>query len=211
LNLGGKTVRISPELLIAVAVFAAGAVVGAGYWRAFVASGAPQEFAQQEYGAAVALTCGYGFRNPGYAPTAAVGDFLQRKRDRITCADLPPNLQTRPANFSQGLYRYLLSAAALVWALSGVMSWSGLTPMFAVAYGWTLAAAYGLIRLGMGRVMSLIASFALLVSAVHLGYLPYFRDYAKAPFILTLILIMARLAMRPLTWRCACLAACSRT
>jgi hypothetical protein len=57
----------------------------------------------------------------------------------------------------------------------------------------------------MGRVMSLIASFALLVSAVHLGYLPYFRDYAKAPFILTLILIMARLAMRPLTWRRALL------
>jgi hypothetical protein len=198
---GWRTIRFSPDLWIVIAVFVTGAVVGGLYWRAFVASGVPQEFAQQEFGAAVALTCGYGFRDPGYAPTPEVRDFLLRKRDRITCADLPPNLITRPANFSQGLYRYLLSAAALVWTLSGFMSWNGLTPMFAVAYGWTLAAAYGLFRLGIGRVMSLLASFALLVSAVHLGYLPYFRDYAKAPFILTLILIMARLAMRPITWR----------
>src|SRR5205823_612693 len=48
-------------------------------------------------------------------------------------------------------------------------------------------------------LLSIAATFALLVSANHLGFLPYLRDYAKAPFILALMLIMARMAIGPLS------------
>ena len=195
--------RTVTELAIVVAIFIAGYTAGARYREAFVAAGGSEEYGQAEFGAAVALACGHGFIDTGYAPTPAVRDFLLRKRDSITCADLPANLPPKRPNFTQGLYRYLWSAVALGWMLAGAISWKGpaLTPVFATAYSLTLIAAYGVFRVGIGRVMSVAATLALMVSAVHLGFLPYFREYAKAPFILTLILVMARLAMKPLTWQ----------
>src|SRR5205823_5410293 len=84
------------------------------------------------------------------------------------------------------LYPYLMTAAALVWRARGSMSWNALTPLFAAEYGLTLVAAYGIFRIGIGRVMSVVATLALLVSAIHLAFLPYLRDYSKAPFVLGL-------------------------
>src|SRR5207248_8826077 len=100
----------------------------------------------------------------------------------------------------QRLYRYLMSAVAVVWRVRGV-SWSGLWPLFGVMFGCTIAAAFGLFRLGIGRPLSVMASLALVVSAIHLGRLPYLRDYAKAPFMLALLLVMARMATGPLEAR----------
>jgi hypothetical protein len=191
-----------PDAIMAVLIFLAGAAVGGAYRRVFVASGAPEEFGvYKEFGPAVALACGRGFVGTGDAPTPAVGEFLLHKRDRMTCADLPPTIPPQPLDITQGLYRYLIAAAGLVWAVSGSISWNGLTPLFAITYGATVTAAYGIFRLGIGRVMSVAATLAVLLSAIHLGYLPYLRDYSKAPFALTLILIMGRLATGPLTWK----------
>ena len=81
------------------------------------------------------------------------------------------------------------------------MSWDVLSPLFGVVYAFTMVAAYGLFRLGMGRVLALLMTAVLGLSAIHLGYLPYLRDFAKAPFILGLILIMASIAKPPLARR----------
>src|SRR6185436_13700026 len=51
-------------------------------------------------------------------------------------------------------------------------------------------------RLAMGRALAAAAALAIMVSALHLGNLPGLRDYAKAPFILGLLLIAAHLAAR---------------
>ena len=96
-------------------------------------------------------------------------------------------VRTQPPTLGQGLYRYLFGAIALTWRLVGEISWKSLTPLFAVAYALTLISAYAIFRAGMGRVAAACATIPLLVSAVHLGFLPDFRDYAKAPFILALI------------------------
>lgn len=188
-------------MVIAVIILVCGSLVGAAYRRTFTASGAPQNLAQREFGAAVALACGHGFVDTGYELTPALAEFLEMKRDRLSCTDdLPPRIPPRAPNLTQGLYRYYMSIAALVWMWSGV-SWSGLTPLFGAAYGLTLVAAYFIFRLGAGRGMAVAGTAALMVSAVHRSYLPYLRDYLKAPFILTLIFIMARLAVGPLSCR----------
>ena len=199
----GRTMRGRlADLLIVVAIAAAGAWAGGAYRNA---SSLTLWSIQPQLGAGVALVCGLGFTDPGASLTPltpAMTEFLvARTRDSVTCADLQPGIPPDRPNFTQGLYRYLLMAIALVWMVSGTISWSGLTPLFAVAYATTLIAAYGIFRVAMGRVMSAVATFALLTSVVHLANLPDFRDYAKAPFILALILIMARLATGPLTPR----------
>src|SRR5206468_11003172 len=149
------------------------------YMRAFNRLGGVADFGQPEFSAAVALACGRGFVNLGYNATPGLAKFLARESDTFSCKELPPAIGGE-LNVTQRLYRYLRMATAVVWVTSGV-SWSGLWPLSAILFGSAIASAYGLFRLGTGRLLAAAASLALVVSAVHLGHLPYLRDYAKAP------------------------------
>ena len=196
----GKTRRL--EWALVSAVFAAGVIGGMSYHQAFRSAGGREDFGQREFAAAVALACGHGFVDIGYSLTPELDEFLALKRDTFDCATLPAAVPHAPPNLTQGLYRYLMSAVAMTWRL-GAVSWSSVSPLFGVAYGLTLAAAFMLFRMGMGRSLALMMTLAVALSAVHLGYLPHLRDYAKAPFILLLVTVMARLATSPLAPRVA--------
>jgi hypothetical protein len=193
--------RPSLDWALALAFFALGFVIASVYIRTFVRSGGASDLGiQHEFAAAVAQACGRGFVDPGYDATPGLEAFLQRKTDTFSCSEFPPTLPPHRPNLTQGLYRYLMSSVALVWRIRGV-SWWALWPLFGVVYGSTIAIGYGLFRLGMGRAIASAMTVMLAISAVHIGYIPYLRDYAKAPFILGLILIMARMAMGPVTRR----------
>jgi glycosyltransferase involved in cell wall biosynthesis len=187
--------RRHADAAIVAVILAAGIAIGAGYRRAYDQAGGLQDVPTREFGAAIAMTCGRGFVNPGYELTPAFGEFLDARRDTLSCSDLPATLPPLELSATQRLYRYLMVAAALTWKITG-LSWSGLRPLYAIAYGLTLAAAYGIFRLGLGRLTSVAATAALAVSAVHLQQLPSLRDYLKAPFILASMLIMGRLAVK---------------
>jgi hypothetical protein len=192
---------------LAALLFATATIVGSAYAYVFDHTGAriPADlrtlsdrtmwFGQREFGAAVALACGRGFVDPGYALTPGLEAFLSLRADRFSCLELPEALPAHPPNFTQRLYRYLMWATAGVWAVRGV-SWSGLWPLYGVLYGATVAVSYGLFRFGMGRSLACGAALAIMVSAMHLSNLPGLRDYAKAPFILGLLLIAAQLGSR---------------
>jgi hypothetical protein len=179
------------EAGIVLAIFASGAFIGSRYMASY-REAAPEDL---EFGVAVVSACGRGFVNPS-APIPALGAFLQRRTETFSCDQLPASLAPVPLGLTQALYRYLMIAVALQWKWSGV-SWLGLTPLFGTLFGLTLCAVYGLFRLAVGAVVGLIGVVPLAISAHHLGYLPQLRDYAKAPFILMLILVTASLAMPP--------------
>jgi hypothetical protein len=192
------------DAVLAALIVVAGAWAGGTYRNVFIASGAASEFAQHELGASIALACGHGFTNPAASKTPLnprLTAFLARTGESVTCADLPPDIPPATPSFTQGLYRYLMVTIAVVWKLTGQISWASLTPMFGAAYALTLLAAFGLFRLGTGKLAALLGTLVLLSSPVHLANLVHFRDYAKAPFILALIFIMAQLALRPPAWR----------
>ena len=183
---------------IAVAVlFIVAASAGAGYVRLFDRLNVRTDnFGQSEYAAAVAFGCGRGFVDLGYELTPGLHDFLTVKSDRFSCAELPAAVPEARANFTQGLYRYLMMTVGLVWRIRGEVSWSGLWPLFGFVYGCTVAAAYALFRTAIGRGWSVAAATALLLSTIHLTQLPYLRDYSKAPFIIGSILLLMRLSTR---------------
>jgi hypothetical protein len=185
------------DWFLTLALFALGFVIASVYIRTFLRIGGDNEFGQTEFAAAVAQACGKGFTDPGYNATPGLANFLQRQSDTFSCSEFPATLPPQRPNQMQGLYRYLMSAVAIVWRIRGV-SWWALWPLFGIAYGATLSVAYGLFRLGMGRVLAVAASLMLASSAIHVSYIPYLRDYAKAPFILGLMLLMARLAIGPI-------------
>jgi hypothetical protein len=188
------------DVAIVGALFASALVVGVLYCRAFERSKAAPEPWVRELGAAVAFACGHGFVDPGYAPSPAVEAFLEKRIDQVSCDELPGSVPMRPPNFTQSLYRYLTLSVGLTWRLLGI-SWTKLAVLFGLLYAVSVVAVYGLFRLGVNRGAAAAGAVFMMVTPLQLRYLPQLRDYAKAPFILTLILILGLLVVRPFSRR----------
>src|SRR5262249_22623926 len=123
---------------------------------------------------------------------------LDKTADRMSCDDLPRTATLGPPNFTQSLYRYMTLAVGVTWRLFGV-SWASLSLLLGVLYGATAAVVYALFRLGAPRWPAAVGTALMIASPLQLRYLPQLRDYAKAPFMLALILTLALLVVRPLT------------
>src|SRR5215831_17070049 len=194
---GVRNAPIVVELSIAILLFVVAAVWGTSYWRASLRAGRQPMFYQQYFEPAVMMACGHGFRL-ATVPIPALRDFLQLKRDALSCSDIPPGTEMTERYLVQKAWMYLMDSVALAWRVLGI-SWSGLGPLFGVLFGATIVAAYAIFRLGMGRVISVAGAAALTVSAVHLQNLPHLRDYAKAPFTLVLFALLGLLVSREMT------------
>ena len=194
--------RLGPDAAIVCALCVAAYLAGSWYIGVFNTTGMTLDPSQHEFGAAVAMACGRGFVDPGYDATPGLSRFLTKQADGFNCDEFPRALPPAGPNFTQRIYRYLMSAAALVWIARGRVAWSALSPLYGIFYALTIAAAYGLCRAAMRlRLLAVLASTAFMASAIHLSHLADIRDYAKAPFILALLLVMARMARAPLTGR----------
>jgi len=181
-------------------VFAAAFAVGVLYCGAFERTKPPPEPWVRELAAAASFACGYGYADPGYAPSPAVAAFLDKKMDSLSCKDFPNGAPLGPPNFTQSLYRYMTMAVGVTWKLFGV-SWTRLAVLFGVLYGASALAIYGMFRLATNRAIAAAGALIMTVSALQLRFLPQLRDYAKAPFILTLVFILAVLVVRPFSPR----------
>jgi hypothetical protein len=195
-----RRLRSAPRIadsVIAAAVFVTAALWGTGYWKASFRAGRQPAFYQPYFEPAVMMACGHGFHLA--APSVpAITAFVQLRRDTLSCSEIPADTATTDRGLYQKAWMYLMVTVAFAWRVLGV-SWSGLGPLFGILFGATIAAAYGIFRLGMGRTISVIVAGALSISAVHLQNLPHLRDYAKAPFTLALFALLALLVARPAT------------
>jgi hypothetical protein len=185
------------DVLVAALLMLAAGLIGTVYVERFVANGGKQAFYQSYFEPAVNWTCGHGFvRSVGAVPEP-VRAFLATERDSLSCAEVTPAATTR-----EGLYQrawlYLMLTVGTVWRVAG-MSWSGLAPLFGVLFALTIGLSYGLIRHVAGRWISAGVTALFALSALHLANLPHLRDYAKAPFVLALVLLLVRLVVRPTT------------
>jgi hypothetical protein len=188
------------EAAIVLLLFVSAACWGTFYWNRSLQAGRQPSFYQLYYEPAVMMACGHGFVQAD-PPLAAITEFVLLKRDTLSCADIPPGTQLTARGLDQKkAWIYLLATVAAAWRMLGI-SWSGLGPLLGVLFGATIVAAYGIFRVGMGRAIAAACAVALMVSSVHLQNLPHLRDYAKAPFTLTLMLLLFLLVAGAATWR----------
>jgi len=138
--------------------------------------------------------CGLGYVNPDASTQPALTAFLERQSDSISC-DTLSTLQTRPLTSMQRAFRYLMMTVAQTWSIRGTVAWSALLPLYGVLYGITIVLAFAVFRQGMGRVLASLIALALIFSTLHLNNLPHLRDYAKAPFVLGMVLLALRLVL----------------
>ncbi len=202
------------DLLIAGALFVCGAVIGMVYVSTW---GQTALFYQNLFGPPAMFALGKGYVNPDLAKTPALKEFLYTSPyaaikartppaiDRLNPADQPAHIDTKPVGAIQKREFYLLGTVALLWSVLGV-AWSSLTPLFGALYGASAAASYGIFRLGMNRVFAAACAILFMTSPIHLEYLPWLRDYSKAPFILAAVFLTGLLARRSLKPRALALA-----
>lgn len=201
------------EIGLVSALFVLGAVTGMVYVSTW---GGRPVYLQSMFGPAVMWTCGRGFENPKLSQIPSLRDFLYAERDSFSCSEIPDDVPLAPhepggisdeewklfhphPDFSgwlnfQRFHYYLLMSAALCWKVFGI-SWTALLPLFGLLYGTSVAASYGLFRLAMKRWPAVVFALFFLVAPLHLQELPDLRDYAKAPFFLTVAFLMGRIAV----------------
>jgi hypothetical protein len=176
--------------VLAAALFLASMVVGWRYVDHVIASGGLPRFYQDQFGAAVMRACGHGYIGPDDDRVPELRAFLQLETPQLSCAALPQPVPTEALTSMQVAFRYQLESVAAVWRWRGV-GWNTLGPLYGMFYGATIALSYFVFRLGAGRLLAALLSLALACSTLHLIYLPHFRDYSKAPFVLAVVLLLA--------------------
>jgi len=159
------------------------------YAGAYRAGGGVPSFYQDQFGPAVMLACGRGFVGVDSDQVPVFKAFLHQQRAVLSCDEVPQSVRIIPLNGLQGVTRYLMTAAALTWRLTGV-NWRALDVIGSVLFASTIAAAYAAARAVCGRPLSLLVVCVWAFSQRHLENLPHLRDYSKAPFFVLMLLAM---------------------
>jgi hypothetical protein len=188
------------DAVLGVGLFALAAVIGASYVRTIIDAGGKPRFYQGEFGPAVMAACGRGYLNPDPEHLPALKAFLHLDRDALPCSELGADVAVKPLSPMQVAFRYQEMTIATTWRWTGV-SWRGLAPLYGLMFGLSIVAAYALFRTSISVLGSSLGALALAGSTIQLIYLPHFRDYSKAPFLLLAAAVIGWLAKVPLTSR----------
>jgi hypothetical protein len=191
--------RVGIEIAITGLVMLTSAVWATRFRNEWTNRGGEAMFYQHYFEPAVMIACGHGFVDIQGEQPAALGDFLDRRRDALSCSDIPADVHLGREQVVRP-WRYLMYFVGISWRILG-MSWRGMGPAFGFLFGASVALIYGLCRLAMSRLPALGAALAVSVSTLHLLNLPHLRDFAKEPFTLALFLILGLLVTRPPTYR----------
>lgn len=191
-------VRHAIDAVLAIAILAFATNWGTWYWNQSLAIGRHPFFYQLYYEPAVMVACGKGFV-VAQPQIPEMTRFLNEQTQTFDCKDIPANAKLGTEGLYQGSSRYIMTAVGWTWRLVGV-SWRQLGPFAGLLFGLTIAAAYGIFRLGMGPVMAVLCAWALSVSTLHLANLPSIRDYAKAPFTLLIMFLIGLLVTIRPSW-----------
>jgi len=186
------------EILIVAALYSAMGVWAARFANRWMAQGGRPSFYQQYFEPAVMIACGRGFVVTEGQRPQSLEDFLQLRRDQLECRDVS-TLKVGRRQLYQQAWIYLLHTVGWWWRAAGV-SWSGMGPLYGGLFGLTMAMAYAIFRLGMGRVVAVLWTLGLAVSTAQLLNLPHLRDYSKAPFTLALVFILGLLVTTAVRW-----------
>lgn len=191
-----KFKSISDGLLVAIFMSTA-FIMAMSYLQQYRHAGNEPFFYQSEFEPAVMLACGHGFGVEVKRTSETLSRFLKLESQSFDCADLPNNPELKTNTHHQA-WRYMLSAAAAVWRISGEVNWVTLDVLPSIFFALSVAALYGLFRLAGGQIL---ASLGLLVSSQYVKYLPFLRDYSKAPFILFAVLLLMWLVIKAKSFR----------
>jgi len=152
------------------------------------------------FGPSVMMACGKGFEEPVASEISGLPQFLAMETPAFVPAQPVQEMPTTPPSEWRQHHRYLLYLTGITWRALGI-SWNAVKILLVLLFCITIALVYGLFRIGMNRLLSAAATILFMLSPGVLFVLPNIRDFAKAPFVLAAILIMAYLCKKPVKTR----------
>jgi hypothetical protein len=175
------------ELLIFFAIV----VLGSASGMAFIGASPVKKFHfyQETYAPAVMAACGKGFVQPRPEPESMTA-FLKQRSDTFDCRMIHADTESFGPGFFQMGHRNLMLTVAGWWRMFGV-SWGSLASLYGLLYGISAGFAYVLFRTVVKRPLALGLVCFFILSPPQLFNLPHLRDYAKAPFMLAAIAVIA--------------------
>jgi hypothetical protein len=128
--------------------------------------------------------------------TPGLERFAQQQQMTLDAGDLPDPLTVKEVTPWEKRHRYLLTLVSLVWRVTGV-TWLAVKGILAVALALTLVLVYGVMRQGMGRILSLTATYFFLTTPNLIFNTTSVRDFLKVPFFYAILLILGWLVRNP--------------
>ena len=147
---------------------------------------------------AVFFAGGHGMGTTAPSEILGLEDFLSRRSDVFDVARIPNGIELEPMTTPFELtHMYHIYAVGWFWRLFGV-SIGNLMRYAALLYLLSACALYGIFRLGLSRLASVVGVLLVCTSPAMLYMCTNLRDFAKTPFILFCLLIMLRLLIWPI-------------
>ena len=138
---------------------------------------------------AITMNAGMGFTNLDPAAVPGLRDFLDFRAQQFDSALLSGFRDTKPLHPFQEYHRYLIYSTACAWRIFGI-HWDAVKMLILFYFFLAAAAVYGISRLCMNPLNSLLVTLAFVYAQPVLWTLPILRDFVKAPFVLALILLL---------------------
>ncbi len=177
------------DLLLGALIGFVGLIAGLQYLGVFESESSKHLSVEPRFLARAAMIAsGHGSFFPDLDATPALKDFLCQRTEALAPGSLPESIPSS-GDTSEAYHRYLAYSVGAVWWALGI-SWAAAKFYMALLFGLTMAAAYGVFRLGMGRTASLLATALYMTSPPLIDMLFDMRDFGKAPFFLGALLVM---------------------
>ena len=137
----------------------------------------------------ILFACGKGFVNTDPSGIPHLRSFLDFNEQIFLPEYIPAQFQAQDLDIYQQYHRYLIYTVGLVWRIFGV-SWEVLRWFLVFLYVLTVLIVYAIARTFLPPYFSIFIGFYFVISGIALIILPILRDFVRAPFILTVILIL---------------------
>lgn len=198
-------IHICKLLSFPTAVFLIGCAVGSFHFASLRTNRSAVLNVDMLYGNAVMVAYGHGSIAPSMPAYPELREFLFAERQSLSPEMFPEPIITTSNSVAE-YHRYLIYTVGMVWRVLGV-SWASLEPLLVLMLAWTALVLYGLMRLGMNRVLSLACTVLIILSPAMLSIVIDLRDFSKAPFLLTLLLGLGWLTKHRFPLRRICITA----
>lgn len=140
----------------------------------------------------IMFACGKGFTNVNPSEVPHLRAFLDFNEQSFSADYIPENIQRLELDIYQQYHRYLIYTLGIVWRLFGV-SWEVVRWFLVILYTITIVIVYGIARVFIPFYLSIFIGYYFIKSEVTMVILQILRDFARAPFILLVLLILFHL------------------
>lgn len=149
---------------------------------------------------AIMMNAGRGFVSADPQAVPGLRTFLDFQCPEFNLENIPPELDTFPADPYQSFHRYLIYSVAITWKVFGV-TWDAIKVLLVIFLCATVLLVFLISRVAMHPILAFLATLGFLYAPPLLMTLHILRDFAKAPFILALLWLLAMIVRYRLSGR----------